>query len=291
MLAAVNQDGRDESWPRWIKQLFQSLSGDPSQFTPEERHLSQLAHVAASLSILILWWAFFHLVHGMSMARFQEWQTCENNLSPANATQISLSQQQDQINGMIDALGTTATPSQKMRLRQQIAEIIRILDSACQRRLYFASQRVALGTIGTGAVIILTLTFGLSASKGIQQTNRLTLNLAGTALIALTTAVSVSTLFSDSSNLPNTIKLYLNARTLLNTFATDLVNPKSFLATPVELEAWMKAKDQAIQPLLVIHLSVNDTLMDQTLTKYLPNTPLAPLPAAPAPQPAASAQP
>ena len=36
--AAVNQDGRHASWPRWIKQLFRSLSGDPSQFTPEEKH-------------------------------------------------------------------------------------------------------------------------------------------------------------------------------------------------------------------------------------------------------------
>jgi hypothetical protein len=221
----------------------------------------------------------------------QEWQICENNLSPANATQISLSQQQDQINGMIDVLGTTATSSQKLRLRQQIAEIIRIVDSVCQRRLYFASQRIALGTIGTGAAIVVTLAFGLSASKGIQQTNRLTINLAGTALVALTIAVSLSTLFSDSSNLPNTIILYLNARIVLNTFATDLVNPKSFLATPVELEAWMKGKDQAIQSLLVIHLTVNDSMMDQTLTKYLPNTGSAPLPAAPTPQPAAATQP
>lgn len=287
----MHQDGSNETWPRWIKQLFRSLSVDSSQFTPEERHLSQLAHVAANLSILILWWAFFHLVHGTAMTHFQQWQVCENNLSPANATQISLSQQQDQINGMIDALGTTATPSQKMRIRQQTAEIIRILDSACQRRLYFASHRVAIGTIGTAAAIIMTLTLGLSAYKGIQQTNRLTLNLAGTALIALTTAVSVSSLFSDSSNLLKTVNLYFNARYLLNTIATDLVNPKSLLATPVELEAWMKAKDQAIHTLLMFHLNVNETMMDQTLTKYLPNTSTAPLPAAPAPQPAAAAQP
>lgn len=287
----MNQDGRDESWPRWIKQLFRLLSRDSSQFTPEEKHLSQLAHVAASLSTLILWWAFFQLAYANSMARYQQWQLCENNRSPANATQISLTQQQHQINGMIDALGTTATPSQKIRLRQQIAEIIRILDSVCQERLYFASQRVALGAIGTGAAIVLTVTFGLSASKGIQQTNRLTLNLAGTALVALTTVVSVSTLFSDSSNIPHTIEVYLKARTLLNTFATDLVNPKFFLATPVELEAWMKAKDQVLQPLLVIHLDVDDALMHQALTKYLPNAPIAPLPAAPAAQPAAAAQP
>ena len=101
----------------------------------------------------------------------------------------------------------------------------------------------------------------------------------------------MSALFSDSSNLLKTVNVYLNARYLLNTIATDLVNPKSFLATPVELEAWMKSKDQAIHPLLVFHLNVNETLMDQTLTKYLPNTPIAPLPAAPAPQPAAAAQP
>jgi hypothetical protein len=276
---------------RWIKQLLRLLSADPSQLTLEERNLSQLAHGAASLSILIVWWALFLLVHGIAMGRLQEWQICENNLSPANASQISLSQQQDQINGMIDALGTTATSSQKMRLRQQISEIILIVDSVCQRRLYFASQRIALGTIGTGAAIVLTLAFGLSASKGIQQTNRLTINLAGTALVALTIAVSLSTLFSDSSNLPNTLNLYLNARIVLNTFATDLVNPKSFLATPVELEAWMKGKDQAIQSLLVFHLTVNETLMDQTLTKYHPNTAIAPLPAAPTPQPAAAAQP
>jgi len=53
----------------------------------------------------------------------------------------------------------------------------------------------------------------------------------------------------------------------------------------------MKAKDQAIHTLLMFHLNVNETLMDQTLTKYLPNTSNAPLPAAPAPQPAAAAQP
>jgi hypothetical protein len=286
----VNQDGRPASWPRWIKQLFRSLIGDPSQFTPEERHLSQLAHVAASLSILILWWAFFQLVHGMSMARYQEWQICENNLSPANGTQISLSQQQDQINGMIDALRTT-TPSQKVRLRQQIAEIIRILDSDCQAHLFFASQRMALGLIGTAAAIVLTVTFGHTASKGLQQANRLTLNLGGTALIVLTTIASISTFINDSNNTPRTGALYLKARTLLNTFATDLVNASTSIATPAELDAWMKAKDQAIHPLLLIQLNFNDTPMDEAVTKGLPNTPIAPLPAAPAPQPAAAAQP
>ena len=287
----MNQNGRHESWSRWIKQLFRLLSRDSSQFTPEEKQLSQLAHVAASLSTLILWWVFFQLAYANSMARYQQWQLCENNLSPANATRISLTQQQHQINGTIDALGTRATPSQKIRLRQQIAEIIRILDSVCQERLYFASQRVALGVIGTGAAIVLTVTFGLSASKGIQQTNRLTLNLVGTALVVLTTVVSVSTFFNDSSNIPHTIGVYLKARILLNTFATDLVNPKILLATPVELEAWMKAKDQALQPLLVIHLDIDDALIHQALSKYLPNTGIAPMPAAPAPQPAAAAQP
>jgi hypothetical protein len=53
----------------------------------------------------------------------------------------------------------------------------------------------------------------------------------------------------------------------------------------------MQAKDQAIQSLLVVHLNFNDTLTGQTLTQYLPNTAKAPLPAAPAPQPAAAAQP
>lgn len=287
----MNQDSRQSSWLKWIKQLFRSLSSDSSQFTPEEKKLSQLFHVAASLSILILWWVFFQLAYANSMARYQRWQLCENNRSPANSTQISLTQQKDQFNGMIEALGTKATPSQKIRLRQQIAAIIHIIDSACQERLFFASQRMALGLIGTVAAIVLTVTFGLSSTKGIQQTNRLTLNLGGTALVVLTTAVSVGTFFNDSSNLTPTINLYLNARTLLNTFATELVNPKVFLATPAKLEAWMKAKDQAINPLLVIRLNVNDTLMDQTLMQYLPNNAKAPLPPAAAPRPAAAAQP
>lgn len=286
----MNEDGRDGSWRRWIKQLFRALSGDPSQFAPEEKHLSQLAHVAASLSILILWWAFFQLVHGISMARYQEWQICENNLSPANATQISLTKQQDQINGMIDALRTT-TPSQKVRLRQQSAEIIRIFDSYCQAHLFFASQRMALGLIGTGAAVVLTVTLSHTASKGLQQANRLTLNLGGTALVVITTIASIDTFFNDSNNLPRTGALYLKARTLLNTFATDLVNPSTSIATPAELEAWMKAKDQAIQPLLVIQLTFNDTPMDQAVIKPLPNTPTEPLLVAPAPQPAAAAQP
>jgi len=281
----VNQDSRQSSWLKWIKQLFRSLSSDSSQFTPEEKKISQIFHVAASLSILILWWALFQLFYVNSLARYQRWQLCENNRSPANSTQISLPQQKDQFNGMIEALGTKVTPSQKIRLRQQIAAIIHIIDSACQERLYFASQRMALGLLGTLAAIVLTVTFGLSSTKGIQQSNRLTLNLGGTALVVLTTAVYVSTFFNDSSNLPHTINLYLNARTLLNTFATELVNPNFFLATPAKLEAWMKAKDQAINPLLVIRLKVDDTLMDQTLTQYLPNTANPPLPAAPAAQP------
>jgi hypothetical protein len=94
---------------------------------------------------------------------------------------------------MIDALGTRATPTQKIRLRQQIAEIILILDSVCQKRLYFASQRFALGAIGTGAAIALTVSFGLSASKGNLQTNRLTLNLGGTARVVPTTTTSMNT--------------------------------------------------------------------------------------------------
>ena len=286
----MNQDSSHSSWQRWIKQLFRSLSIDSSQFTPEEKKLSQLANVAANLSILILWWAFFQLVHSMALARYQELQICENNLSPANATQISLSQQQDQINGMIDALRTT-TPSQKVRLRQQIAEIIRILDSDCQTHLFFISERMAFGLIGTTAAIVLTVTFGHTASKGLQQANRLTLNLGGTALIVLTTIASISTFFNISNNSPRTGALYLKARTLLNTFATELVNASTTIATPAELDAWMKAKDQAIQPLLLLQLNFNDTPIDQAVTKDLPNTPIAPLPAAPAPQPAAAAQP
>lgn len=286
----MNQDGSKESWPRWFKQLFRLLSVDPSQFTLEERHLSQLANVAANLTILILWWAFFQLFHSTILARYQKLQICENNLSPANATQISLSQQQDQINGMIDALRTT-TPSQKVRLRQQIAEVIRILDSDCQTHLFFISERMALGLIGTAAAIVLTVTFGHTASKGLQQANRLTLNLGGTALIVLTTIASISTFLNISNNSPRTGALYLKARTLLNTFATELVNASTTIATPAELDAWMKAKDQAIQPLLLLQLNFNDTRIDQAVTKDLPNTPIAPLPAAPAPQPAAATQP
>ena len=131
------------------------------------------------------------------MAHFQQWQLCDNNRSPANATQINLTKQQDQINGTIDIL-RTATASQKIRLRQQIAEIIRIVDSDCQMYLYFASQQAALGIIGTGAAIVLTVTFGHTASRGIQQANPLTLNLAGTALVLLTTTVSMNIFLNNS---------------------------------------------------------------------------------------------
>ena len=68
----MNQNGRPASWPRWIKQLFRLLSRDSSQFTPEEKQLSQLTHVAASLSTLILWWVFFQLAYANSMARYQQ---------------------------------------------------------------------------------------------------------------------------------------------------------------------------------------------------------------------------
>jgi hypothetical protein len=280
----VNQDSSHSSWLKWIKQLFRSLSSDSSQFTPEEKKLSQLFHVAASLSFLLFWWACFQLILAISMARFQQWQLCENNGSPANATQINLAKQQDQINGTIDIL-RTATASQKIRLRQQIAEIIRIVDSDCQMHLYFASQQSALGIIGTGAAIVLTVTFGHTASRGIQQANQLTLNLAGTALLLLTTTVSMNIFLNNSKNSQQASASYLKARILLNTFATDLVNPSISLATPAKLQSWMQDNDQAIQPLLVDHLSLNENLMGQTLTQYLPNTAKSPLPAAPAAQP------
>jgi hypothetical protein len=286
----VNQDSSHSSWQRWIKQLFRSLSIDSSQFTPEEKKLSQLFHVAASLSFLVFWWACFQLVLAISTARLQQWQLCDNNRSPANATQINLTKQQDQINGTIDIL-RTATASQKIRLRQQIAEITSTIDSNCQMYLYFASQQAALGIIGAGAAIVLTVTFGHTASRGIQQANLLTLNLGGTALVLLTTTVSMNILLDNSKNSQQAGTSYLKARILLNTFATDLVNPSISLATPAKLESWMQANDQAIQPLLVVHLNLDENLMAQTLTQYLPNTSKSPLPAAPAPQPAAAAQP
>jgi len=287
----VNQDGRHESWPGWIKKLFRLLNGDASQLTPEEQNLSQLAHVAVSLFFLILWWFSFQLVHARSMVRYQQWQICENNLSPNNATRFSLTQQQQQINGTIDAL-KTATASQKIRLRQQIAEILGLIDSVCQARLYFAAQRVTLGVIGTGAAIVLTVTFGLTATKGIQHANRLALNLGGTALLVLTATVSMGTFFNDNNNLPQTSELYLKTRTLLSAYATDLVNPKLSFASPAELESWMQAKDQAFEPLLVIHINFNDTLMDQVLTKRVPNAVTEPTPtAAPTAPPTGAAQP
>jgi len=280
----VNQDNSHSSWQRWIKELFRSLSIDSSQFTPEEKKLSQLFHVAASLSFLVFWWACFQLVLAICTAHLQQWQLCDNNRSPANANQINLAKQQDQINGTIDILGT-ATGSQKIRLHQQIAEITSIIDSNCQMYLYFASQQAALGIIGAGAAIVLTITFGHTASRGIQQANPLTLNLGGTALVLLTTTVSMNIFLNDSKNSQQAGTSYLKARILLNTFATDLVNPSISLATPAKLQSWMQDNDQAIQPLLVDHLSLNENLMGQALTQYLPNTARSPLPAAPTAQP------
>ena len=198
--------------------------------------------------------------------------------------QINLAKQQDQINGTIDILGT-ATGSQKIRLRQQIAKITSIIDSNCQMYLYFASQQATLGIIGAGAAIVLTITFGHTASRGIQQANLLTLNLGGTALVLLTTTVSMNIFLNNPKNSQQAGTSYLKARILLNTFATDLVNPSISLATPAKLQSWMQDNDQAIQPLLVDHLSLNENLMGQTLTQYLPNTAKSPLPAAPAAQP------
>lgn len=132
---------------------------------------------------------------------------------------------------------------------------------------------------------MLTVTFGHTASRGIQQANQLTLNLAGTALLLLTTTVSMNIFLNNSKNSQQASASYLKARILLNTFATDLVNPSISLATPAKLQSWMQDNDQAIQPLLVDHLSLNENLMGQTLTQYLPNTAKSPLPAAPAAQP------
>ena len=252
-----------------MKKLLRLLHGDASQLTPEEQNLSQLAHAAVSLSIIVLFWVFFQLVHLVSVARFQQWQICENNHSPTSATRISLAKQHHQINGMIDAL-KTATSSQKTRLRQQTAEITGLIDSVCQARLYFAAQQVSLGVVGTAAAIVLTVTLSLTATKGIGNANGLALNLAGTALIVLTATAYMGTFFNDNKNLPVIINLYVKTRTLLSAYATDLVNPKLTLASPAELETWMQANDQAFEPLLVIHINFNSNLMDQVLTQSLP---------------------
>jgi len=287
----VNQDGRHTSWPGWIKKLLRLLDVDTSQLTAEEQVLSRLAHVAVSFSVAIFFLVCFKLAHANSVAHFQHWQLCENNFSPTSATRISLAKQQHQINGMIDAL-RTATTSQKIRLRQLLAAMVGLVDSSCQERLYFTALHFTLGLFGTGAAIVVTVTLGLTVIKGIQKANRLAVNLAGTSLIVLTAIVNMSNFFSNNNkNLPIMRELNVKTRTLLSAYADDLFSTKLFLASPAELEAWMRAKTQALEPLLALDFDFSESWMDQVLTQSLPKAAAPPPTASPPPLATGAPQP
>lgn len=102
----------------------------------------------------------------------------------------------------------------------------------------------------------------------------------------------MSNFFSNNNkNLPIMRELNVKARTLMSAYADDLVSTKLSLASPAELEAWMRAKTQALEPLLALDFDFSESWMDQVLTQSLPKAAAPPPTASPAPLATGAPQP
>jgi Na+/phosphate symporter len=166
---------------------------------------------------------------------------------------------------MIDGQ-TSATAMQKIRMRQQISEIFKIVDTSCQINLFYTAERFAGVGLGSIATIALTITFSIAVPKGVQQSNPLVLNLGGSSLILLTTTAAMLTFLNGTSNITNSRQVHNQALAVTNKLATKLTDTKISSGGPEMIEKIIHDIDNAIEPIAFFHLSIDDSVVKHSIS-------------------------
>lgn len=124
----------------------------------------------------------------------------------------------------IDELDTSILPSQKSRLKNQIAQLRDAQAAACRIGVYFYSNRNAALTVSTAAGILALSSLAFVSKKGWEGTNNGVISIGITSGLVLFSTWTFSQLYGQALNYENQRTKVILSTNLLNAIASATAN-------------------------------------------------------------------
>jgi hypothetical protein len=252
--------------------------------TPAHR-LSRSGEIALGLTITFLALCLYGQTLLANQRLSQRFAFCQ----PPRSGELAQSEAARQSQSLISNL-TSATPSQKLRLAQQVHGLVAESARLCGLSALNHGQEAALMTVATAALCLLSLTVALGLAHGLMNTNNRTLRtLRITAVFWLVVPMVFLQLGEQARNSGFYLRLYLAHRNLYQQLLSALANqdlpalspnasntnqkpmrPLPVLGSSARVAELIRATDLQVQALPPVPLHLNDSTVNQvyqTLTK------------------------
>jgi len=244
-----------------VSNLFESAALRDAPGDAARLRLSRSGQLCIGLGIVMLAAFTYGLSWHLTQQLGRHWQLCMRleAASPMREEYWQTLQFVDQLR--------SATPAQKLRLKQQVRLIVVRIDSVCSVMVFYRSQESSLMAVATASVSILTLAISIGLPQGLANLNNRALQAvlwANGFLVVLT--VSVLQLGQQSINIKNNLGHYRNNRSLFTELQTSLANQEAGSGSPQPLDSSMRVAqmirdiDAQLQMTPVFSLGLNEDL-------------------------------
>ena len=187
-------------------------------------------------------------------------------LSPADPRQeVVTLPDLNQINSAIDLLDARILPSQKIRLKSQVAQLREAQFTACAIGVFFFANRNAALTVSTAAAIVAFSSLAFVSKNGWEGTNNAIINVGLSSALVLFAAWSFSQLYGQGVNYENQRTKVVLATNLLNNIASAVANKNAVRLDGKPAAANAKPEEKSL-PLVDV---ASVTLLIQSIDKQL----------------------
>jgi hypothetical protein len=256
----------------WGKRLVQ-VNATKNSLNP-----TALAHVLIAVSIGAGAFVLYVSTLGSILILSKEWRICPrevsaiSQVSPSQAGQNQALKQGvgtlpdlNQINSAIDLLDPRILPSQKLRLKSQVAQLREAQFTACSIGVFFFANRNAALTVSTAAAILAFSSLAFVSKNGWEGTNNAIINVGLSSALVLFAAWSFSQLYGQGVNYENQRTKVVLATNLLNGVASAVANKNAIRLDGKPAAANATPEEKSL-PLVDV---ANVTLLIQSIDKQL----------------------
>lgn len=225
------------------------------------RRLSRQGQLALAGGVLMGGLLLYALSWRVMTRMSEHWRLCV----PLDQPGLMQEQTRQTLN-LADGL-RSATPSQKLRLRQQIEELTTRLDGLCWMVIHYRNNQAALLMVATASGSLLSLALAVGLPQGVLHLrNRVLQTLLVSNAFLLLFAVALLQLSEVERNLQSNLLLMRRHRELLQRLQTALANQEllaptaAALDTPSRVATLIRSQDRALQALPMIGIHFNESM-------------------------------
>ncbi len=286
---------------RWQQRIDHYLFHPVTDDRGEVHKVPSIAcHCLVTGSILGLSMAFYALTYVLITFKADEWNVCrgarmDSEKAAASTISASLAKLGIPAKDGVGMAPESVRPEQKNRLREQLKELEKSLQTACRVGIFYYTNRSATLTIGTAAGIVALGSLALISKQGWEKSSNVLINIGITSGLVLSSSWTFGQLYGHSQNLETFSTKYVVAYSLLNTVATSLANatapalPAQATSAPgvaldLNTQAGMAALSQSLdEQLAILHrptFQIDDSFArnsSQKLNQLLNAQPIAPV--------------